>query len=120
MGRIHVIMRFDKRTGVPVQKLLIPGTNTVGTIMQRTRQQFLSDCKHVTKHTGLFIFFSTDVEQRMFPVTTTLHDIFLDLGAPDVIVADVAMENAFGTDPEQSDRCTRPRFATALESLAPE
>ena len=99
MGRVHVIMRFDKRTGVSEQKLLLPGTNTVGTIMQRTRQRFLSDCKYVTKHTALFLFFSTDMAQRMFPVTTTLHDIFKEMGEPDILVVDVAMENSFGTYP---------------------
>ena len=96
MRRVHVIMRFDKRTGVPEQKLLIPNTNTVATIMQRVRERFLSDCKHITKHTALFLFFSTDLTQRMFPVTSTLQDIFVEMGEPDVIVVDVAMENTFG------------------------
>lgn len=97
MRRVHVIMRFDKRTAVPEQKLLIPSTNTVATIMQRVRDRFLVDCKHVTKHTALFLFFSTDLAQRMFPVTATLQDIFLEMGEPDVIVVDVAMENTFGS-----------------------
>lgn len=96
MKRARIFMRFDKRIGVPEQQLLIPTTNTVAVIMQRIRERFLADCKHITKHTAVFLFFSTDNTQRMFPVTTTLHDIIQEMGGPDILVIDVAIENTFG------------------------
>lgn len=106
--RTQVVMRFDKRLGVPEQKLLIPNTNTVGVIMQRVRERFLHDNKRVTKHVALFLFFSTDKEQRMFPVSMALEDIAKEMGGPDYLLIDVGMENAFGRLPG-ADSALRPR-----------
>lgn len=97
MKRIPTIMKFDKRMKIDEKKLLIPHTNTVGLIMQRIRDRYLKP-NDVPPSTGVFLFFSTGDEQRLFPVTSTMGEIWKTMGEPTRIQIDVAVENTFGRD----------------------
>lgn len=97
MKRIPTIMEFDKRLKLEAKKLLIPETNTVGLIMQRIRERYLKSTD-VPPSTGIFLFFSTGDDQRLFPVTSTIGEIWKTMGEPTRIQIDVAVENTFGTD----------------------
>jgi hypothetical protein len=88
-------MKFDKRLKVDEKKLLIPETNTVGLIMQRIRDRYLN-ATDVHPSTGMFLFFSTGEDQRLFPVTSAMGDIWKSMGEPTRIQIDVAVENTFG------------------------
>lgn len=95
MVRIPTIMKFDKRIKLDEKKLLIPETNTVGVIMQRLRERYLKSTD-IHPSTGVFLFFSTGEEQRLFPVTSTIGYIWRTLGEPTMIQIDVCVENTFG------------------------
>ena len=97
MKRIPTIMEFDKRIKLDSKKLLIPETNTVGVIMLRIRERYLKSTD-VHPSAGVFLFFSTGEEQRLFPVTSTMGEIWETMGEPTLIQIDVAVENTFGTD----------------------
>ena len=95
MRRIRTIVKFDKRISLADKKLLIPENNTVGLIMHRIRERYIHESV-TNSSTAIFILFSTDLEQRMFPTNATMGEISNSLGSPTMIQIDVAIENTFG------------------------